>query len=303
MGLFAGFTPMAMALAISVSPRERMAQAIGMVQAAQFLPLAIGPTIGGILSDAFGLRVNFILTGVMLLIPSALLYFLVQETGYGGSSGKRAAEKGERGSVLGLLALPGFVAGLAIVFLARFTDRALPPILPLYLIELDTPSAQLATITGFVVASGAVAAACSAMLYGRWSRPENTRTLLLVALGGGAAFSVLLALAGDWVELVVIRLVLGLLAGGTMSLAYTMGVRLAPASRSGVTLAMLSSCGQLGGAVSPMLAGLIGQVSLVYALLANAGAYVVAFGLAALPATGRAPEPPDTEPTSAEPTA
>ena len=290
MGLFAGFTPMAMALAISVSPREKMAQAIGMVQAAQFLPLAIGPTIGGVISDAFGLRANFIMTGILLLIPSALLFFLVKESGYGGSS-KRKGQGGEEesGSALRLLLLPGFVAGLAIVFLARFTDRALPPILPLYLIELQTPTAQLATITGLVVAAGAIAAACSSMLYGRWSRPENTRGLLLLALAGGGFFSLLLALARDWMEVVVIRIVLGLLAGGTMSLAYTMGARLAPASRTGLTLSMLSSCGQLGGAISPMLAGAIGQqIGLVYALLANAGGYVVAFVLAALPNTGRA---------------
>ena len=47
MGLFAGFTSMAMALAVSVGPRERMAQAIGLVQAAQLAPMAIGPTIAG----------------------------------------------------------------------------------------------------------------------------------------------------------------------------------------------------------------------------------------------------------------
>jgi DHA1 family multidrug resistance protein-like MFS transporter len=301
MGLFAGFTPMAMALAISVSPRERMAQAIGMVQAAQFLPLAIGPTIGGMISDAFGLRANFVLTGVILIVPTALLYFMVKETGYGGQSGRRGSgSAGARGSALTILALPGFAAGLAIVFLARFTDRALPPILPLYLIELDTPSAQLATITGFVVAVGAVAAACSSMLYGRWSRPENTRRLLIVALAGGAAFSALLAVARSWPEVVVIRVLLGLLAGGTMSLAYTMGARLAPASQAGLTLSMLSSCGQLGGAVSPMMAGLIGQISLSYALMTNAAAYVVALGLAALPATGRAPVAESERPAKSE---
>jgi DHA1 family multidrug resistance protein-like MFS transporter len=302
MGLFAGFTPMAMALAIGVSPREKMAQAIGLVQAAQFLPLAIGPTIGGVLSDAFGLRVNFIMTGVLLLIPSALLFFLVKEAGYGGSSKKRGADQaGARVSPVRMLMLPGFAAGLAIVFLARFTDRALPPILPLYLIELDTPTSQLATITGFVVAAGAIAAACSSMLYGKWSRPENTRKLLLLALGGGAIFSVLLAFAGSWPEVVVWRVVLGLLAGGTMSLAYTMGARLAPSSQAGLTLSMLSSCGQLGGAISPMLAGVIGQqIGLVYALLANACAYVVALGLAALPSTGRAPTPESGEATADE---
>jgi MFS transporter, DHA1 family, multidrug resistance protein len=268
-----------------------MAQAIGMVQAATFLPLAIGPTIGGVISDTFGLRTNFILTGILLLIPAALLYFMVKEPGFGGSASKRDAATGPRGSVLALLAMPGFAAGLGIMFLARFTDRALPPILPLYLIELNTPSAQLATITGFVVGSGAVAAACSSMLYGRWARPEKTRRLLLIALAGGAAFSAVLAMVSSWPEVVVVRILLGLLAGGTMSLAYTMGARLAPASQSGLTLSMLSSGGQLGGALSPMLAGLISQISLSVALLANAGAYLIALGLAALPTTGRAPAP------------
>ena len=291
MGLFAGFTPMVMALAVSVSPRDKMAQSIGMVQAATFLPLAIGPTIGGGISDTFGLRTNFILTGILLLIPAALLYFMVKEPGFGGSASKRDAATGPRGSVLALLAMPGFAAGLGIMFLARFTDRALPPILPLYLIELNTPSAQLATITGVVVGSGAVAAACSSMLYGRWARPEKTRRLLLIALAGGAAFSAVLAMVSSWPEVVVVRILLGLLAGGTMSLAYTMGARLAPASQSGLTLSMLSSGGQLGGALSPMLAGLISQISLSVALLANAGAYLIALGLAALPTTGRAPAP------------
>src|SRR4051794_25430284 len=36
MGLIAGFTPMAMSLAISLGPREQIGRAIGMVQAAQF---------------------------------------------------------------------------------------------------------------------------------------------------------------------------------------------------------------------------------------------------------------------------
>jgi DHA1 family multidrug resistance protein-like MFS transporter len=103
MGLFAGFTPMVMALAISVSPREKMAQAIGMVQAATFLPLAIGPTIGGMISDACGLRTNFILTGILLLIPTALLFFMVKEPGFGGTTSKKSADTGPRGSALALL--------------------------------------------------------------------------------------------------------------------------------------------------------------------------------------------------------
>jgi MFS transporter, DHA1 family, multidrug resistance protein len=183
-----------------------------------------------------------------------------------------------------LLLLPGFATALAILFMTRFTDKALLPILPLYLVEVNTPSAQLATITGFVVASGAVAAGGSSMFYGRWARPEDTRLLLLIALTSGAAFSVLLASAHDWIQVAVLRLILGLLAGGTASLGFAYGLRLAPPNRSAATLSILASSGQFGGALSAVLVGVVGQAGLRYAFLANAVAYLVAVTLTALPA-------------------
>ena len=51
---------------------------------------------------------------------------------------------------------------------------------------------------------------------------------------------------------------------------------------------MLSSGGQLGSASAPILAGMIGGVGLRYVFIANAVAYLLAAGLAALPSRGRA---------------
>ena len=289
MGLSAGFTPMAMALAIAVSPRDKMAQAIGLTQAAQIAPAAIGPLIGGILTDAFGMRNSLMLTGALLLIPTVLLSFMVKESFERPPSDRSGTKaKGGRGSTLSLLVIPCFASALSILFVARFADRAMTPILPLYLIELQTPSALLATITGLVVAAGALAATCSSVAYGRWSRPENTRRLLIVALAGGAICSVLIALAGDWIQVVVLRILLGLLAGGTISLAYTMGARLAPSERSSMTLSLLASCGMLGSASSPIMAGLISQASIRVVFLATGAAYLLAVGLAVLPLIRRA---------------
>jgi MFS family permease len=265
-----------------------MAQAIGLVQAAGFLPTAIGPTIGGVISDNFGLRVNFVLTSVILFVPVILLFFLVDESTYATPRDRTGPEpKRGRGAMLSLLAMPGFVTALAILFMARFTDRTPPPILPLFLIEVDTPSAQLATITGFVVATGAVAAGVSSMLYGRWARPERTRRLLFLSLAGGAICSVFFALVNDWISITILRVILGLLAGGGISLAFAYGVRLAPPERSAATLSMLSSGGQLGSASAPILAGMIGGIGLRYVFIANAVAYALAAGLALLPSRRR----------------
>jgi MFS family permease len=265
-----------------MGPRERMGRAIGMVQAAQLLPSAFGPPLGGLISDAFGLRANFILTGVMLIVPTILIIFFVKENIYDApaerpSSRRASSNKG----LLALLMLPGFAAAVLILFLTRFTDRALPAILPLYLVELDTPDAQLATVTGLVVSGGAIAAASSAMFYGHVSQTGRIRRLLMMALAGGAVCSAPLALTTGWVQVLLLRIVLGLLAGGSMSLAYTLGARLAPPERSGLTLSVLSSSGQLGGALSPMLSGLIGQFTLRAVFLTNSAAYLLALGLVA----------------------
>ena len=298
LGGFAGFGTMVMALAVSLGPRERMGRAIGMVQAAELLPTAIGPLIGGLLSDHFGLRTNFMMTGMMMLLPIGVMFFLVREGDYAEPvEPPRAKPVGGRGAWRSHFLIPGFVAALGILFVARFADRALPPILPLFLAELDTPPAQLATITGLAVSAGAVAAASSATLYGRWARPENTRRLLLIALGGGALCSLVLPLAVNWQQVLVLRLVLGLLAGGTLSLGYMLGARLAPRERSGLTLGILGSCAQLGGAGAPLLGGVLGSFGLQVVFLGNAAAYLGALLLMVF--VTRTPRPAtNLEPTS-----
>ena len=281
-GLFAGFGAMSMALVVSLGPREQMGRAIGLLQAAQFLPLAVGPPIGGLISDAFGLRANFFLTGLLLIPPTLLMYFMVHENLYDSPPERSVGKARPRGSVLGTLLLPGFIGVLGITFMCRFTDRTLPPILPLYLVELDTESTQLATVTGLIVSAGAVAASISSMIFGRLATPGNSRRLLLIALAGGSVCSVPLAFVTGWPQVLGLRLLLGLLAGGALSLAYVLGARLAPADRSAFTLSTLASGGQLGGAIAPMFAGGVGQFSLRAVFLANGIAYLIGLALAFL---------------------
>jgi MFS family permease len=92
-----------------------------------------------------------------------------------------------------------------------------------------------------------------------------------------------LAFVDNWIEAIVVRVLLGLLAGGTISLAYTMGARMAPSERSSLTLSVLASCGMLGSASSPILAGMLSQVSLRAVFLATAAAYLIAVVLTIIP--------------------
>ena len=64
-GFFAGFTPMAMALASMAAPPDRVPAAIGMVQSAQLLSVAIGPAVGGYVASHLGIRYAFFVTAGM----------------------------------------------------------------------------------------------------------------------------------------------------------------------------------------------------------------------------------------------
>jgi MFS family permease len=55
-GVFAGFSVMAMAVASVSCPRDKVPVAIGRVQSAQLLSVAVGPVAGGYVASHFGIR-------------------------------------------------------------------------------------------------------------------------------------------------------------------------------------------------------------------------------------------------------
>src|SRR5262245_18785543 len=75
-GLFAGYRSLSVAMAAESAPRDRMPNAIGLVQTAQRLGPGVGPVIGGVLAGLVGLRRAFILTALFYAIALVLVYLL-----------------------------------------------------------------------------------------------------------------------------------------------------------------------------------------------------------------------------------
>src|SRR5213594_342128 len=78
-GFFAGFTPMAMALASMSAPPDKAPVAIGMVQSAQLLSVAIGPVAGGYVASHFGIRYAFFVTAGLCAVSLIGLMVLFKE--------------------------------------------------------------------------------------------------------------------------------------------------------------------------------------------------------------------------------
>ena len=78
----ASFTGVVAAIATLVSltaPRHHMGTVLGLLQAAQYLGVSLGPLLGGMFADRFGLRAAFACTGIMLIATGLLVTALVPE--------------------------------------------------------------------------------------------------------------------------------------------------------------------------------------------------------------------------------
>ena len=77
-GAITGTISAANALVAAAAPRERMGYAMGTLQMGLWSGTAAGPLLGGVLADAFGYRMPFYLTGVLLLLSGVLVTLGVQ---------------------------------------------------------------------------------------------------------------------------------------------------------------------------------------------------------------------------------
>ena len=86
-----------------------------------------------------------------------------------------------------------------------------------------------------------------------------------------------LALVQSPLQLLVARVLLGLFAGGSLTLAYAMANLAIPGSRKGAGFGVLSSVSLLGSASSPLVTGALAGVGLRTIFLLNSVLYAVAF--------------------------
>jgi MFS transporter, DHA1 family, multidrug resistance protein len=191
-GFFAGFTPMAMALATVSAPPDKVPTAIGMVQSAQLLSVAIGPAAGGYVASHFGIRYAFFATAAMCALALIGLIALFQEVSPGPAG--RSPQSAPRLPLRDLLGHSHFLVVLALLLIAQFLDRGLALLIPLQVAHLPGVEAIAAT-SGIIISVAAVAATVSANVTARLSRDVPVAQLLMLALLAGGPLCGAMALA------------------------------------------------------------------------------------------------------------
>jgi len=258
MGLFAGFTPMVMALATTSAPKDKVPAAIGMVQSAQLLSVAVGPAIGGYVASHFGIRYAFFATAGLCALALVGLIVLFQEVAPAAGAARQPASKMPLSDVF---KYPHFAVVMALLFVAQFIDRGLALLIPLQVAHLPGIE-KIAAISGAIVSIGAIAATTSANVAARLAREVPAARILLIGLAIGGPLCAAMALPRGWPMLLVLRLLTGLCLGAAITLTYSLGAMIVPAEHRGAAFGWLGLGLQIGTAASPLASGAIAAVSI-----------------------------------------
>ncbi|MBI3969888.1 MAG: MFS transporter [Chloroflexi bacterium] len=289
-GLFGGFTSMTMAYTVVVAPPKKASAALGMLQSAQVAGLIVGPLSAGFVADHYGLRASFFAGAAVIFAGFVALTLLTQDDRELVAAAKRAdsalpakpASQKQRAGLGGLVALrsaarlPGFVAVMAILFLAQFVDRSFGPILPLYVAALGTQPDQVASYAGSIISLAAIGTGISAAVLGHLAARLPVQRLLLLTLVAGVALCFPMALVHTPWQLLVVRALLGLFAGGTLTLAYSLANQVVPLQSKGAAFGVLSSTALLGSASSPLITGALAALDLRAVFVVDSALYALA---------------------------
>jgi DHA1 family multidrug resistance protein-like MFS transporter len=271
MGSLGGFTAVALALASLSAPPERITRAIAMAQSAQILGLMVGPALGGLLADHFGIRAAFVGASGLAVVAGLNMLVLYREP----RSSAQHRKTRPKASVRALLQMPGFAPILVVLFAGSFTDRSYQPLIPLFVASITPAHGAVASLTGVIVAGGALAAALSAnaasRLVPRWTHAQ----VLGVSLLASACGSALMGFSHTALQFGVLRVVVGLFAGGILTLAYGLGGSVMPVEQRSSAFGVLNSGAMIGSAVGPLLGGVLAAVSLRGAFLFNSAIFLV----------------------------
>lgn len=288
-GIFGGFTAMAMAYLVTVTPAAHASSALGLLQSAQVGGTIVGPLCAGFIADHYGLRTTFFGGAAVVFLGMITLTLLTQDDRH--FAGAASTESDEASvdqtsiqppapkgiaALRGAAQLPGLLAVMAVLFLAQLVDRSFGPILPLYVASLGTDPDRVASYSGLIISLGAVGTAVSASLVGLLASRLPVRRVLVLTLIAGIVLCLPMAIVQSPLQLLIARTLLGLFAGGTLTLAYSLGNAVIPQRQKGAAFGVLSSTALLGSAISPLATGALARVDLRAVFLLDAALYVIA---------------------------
>lgn len=279
-GVLGGYASGSVILVAAQTPRAHMSRALGLLSMGVMTGTLGGPLIGGILPTFIGIRWTFFAAGGVIFIAFLATAFLVRED----ARFRAAKAMGQKrpGLWSSVSTKTPVLAMLGSAFLVMFATMSVEPVLTVYVGMLD-PSASVERTTflsGLIFSGTALGSILSAYWAGRLAdrigpwRVVTGSLALIALLVSPQAF-----VTSPW-QLLALRFLMGLGAGGLMACITSVIRQNVPEGGVGVVLGASTSVQYIGQVAGPLAGGMIG------ASLGLRAVFLVTAALMALGALG-----------------
>src|ERR671917_567270 len=251
-GCLTGTVAAATVLVSATAPPERAGERLGTLQMVIFAAAAGGPFFGGVFADLVGIRASFGVTATLLAASAVLIYAWVKEE-------RPAEEEAEEEPAEVSEPLPHrrLLPSLLALFVVQLAIMSAAPALPGFIQALMEEPVRVASLAGWIIATGALAASLGSVVGGRLAARFGARRVIIWALLL-AGLSTLPQAEVDSVALLwVLRVVTGLFLGIVVPVANLAIRGTVPSERQGEAFGVAATATSAGNAVGPVAGGLL----------------------------------------------
>jgi len=267
-GVFTGFVPNATALIASQVPKDKSGYALGTLSTGVVAGTLMGPFVGGLVAEIFGIRNVFLLIGGFLFLAALLTIFFIKEDFQPIAKEKAIPTKELFASIKHSHLL---ISLFLTTFVIQFSAQSIGPILALYVRDLGQ-NENLLFVSGLIVSSMGFSSMMSAGVMGKLGDKLGNHRLLILAQMYSVIIYLLCASATSPLELGLYRFLFGLGTGALIPGINALLSKMTPKAGISRIFAFNQVFFYLGGVVGPMtgsaVAGQYGNHSVFYATAA-----------------------------------
>ncbi|CNI75072.1 MFS family transporter [Yersinia rohdei] len=219
LGLLGGFIPNANALIATQVPRNRSGWALGTLSTGGVSGALIGPMIGGLLADNYGLRPVFFITAAVLFVCFVMTWLYVKEQ----FAPVLKKDMLNSRQVFNSLKNPKLILSLFVTtMIIQVATGSIAPILTLYVRELAGDIHNLAFVSGMIASVPGVAALISAPRLGKLGDKIGPERILVAMLVLSILIIIPMAFVQTPLQLGILRFLLGATDGALLPAVQTL---------------------------------------------------------------------------------
>lgn len=250
LGLLGGFVPNANALIATQIPRHKSGWALGTLSTGAVSGALLGPLMGGLMADTYGLRSVFFITSLVLFICFVMTLFFIRES-FTPVSKKDMLHARQ---VLTSLKNPRLVLSLFVTtMIIQVATGSIAPILTLYVRDLAGNVSNLAFISGMIASVPGVAALIGAPRLGKLGDRIGPEKILIGALAISVLLLIPMSLVQNVWQLGILRFLLGAADGALLPAVQTLLVYNSSNQIAGRIFSYNQSFRDIGNVTGPLL--------------------------------------------------